>query len=200
LKVPVKESEERLLVEAAQRDPARFAELYDRHFERVYAYIAHRADSREETQDLTSEVFHQALANIREFEWRGVPFSAWLYRIAANALADHWRRTAKRAAHERANPGSESAAEASTQDLAKIEEHAQLFRLVKTLPAEQRRVIEMRFAEEKSIREIAKLLRRSEGAIKQLQFRGISTLRARVNTKPGARRRKLRKKSGEAHG
>jgi DNA-directed RNA polymerase specialized sigma24 family protein len=94
-------ADEQLLVEAAQKGPARSADLYDRHFERVYAHIARRAQSREETQDLTSEVFHQALANIRQFEWRGVPFAAWLYRIAANALADHWRRSGQRASRDR---------------------------------------------------------------------------------------------------
>lgn len=200
MKVPVKEADERLLVEAAQQDPARFAELYERHFERVYAYIARRARGREETQDLTSEVFHQALANIRQFEWRGIPFAVWLYRIAANALADHWRRAGQRAAHERANPGKEHASEPASRELAAIEESARLFCLVKTLPAEQRRVIEMRFAEEKSIREIAGALRRSEGAIKQLQFRGISSLRAEMNKKPVAAKRNPRKKSGGTHG
>lgn len=200
MKAPQREADERLLVEAAQRDPARFADLYDRHFERVYAYIARRARSREETQDLTSEVFHQALAKIRQFEWRGVPFAAWLYRIAANALTDHWRRAGQRAAHERSNPGTEQATEPNAGELAAIEDSARLFRLVKTLPAEQRRVIEMRFAEEKSIREIADSLRRSEGAIKQLQFRGIANLRSLYEKESQAPLRVPRKKSGKANG
>lgn len=200
MKAPQREADERLLVEAAQRDPARFADLYDRHFERVYAYISRRVRSREETQDLTSEVFHQALAKIRQFEWRGVPFAAWLYRIAANALTDHWRRAGQRAAHERSNPGTEQATEPNAGELAAIEDSARLFRLVKTLPAEQRRVIEMRFAEEKSIREIAGSLRRSEGAIKQLQFRGIANLRSLYEKESRAPRRVPRKKSGKANG
>ena len=186
--------EERLLVEAAQQDPARFAELYEQHFERVYAYICRRARSREEAQDLTSEVFHQALAKIRQFEWRGVPFAAWLYRIAANALTDYWRRVGQRVAHERENPGMEEVANPSAHDLAEVEQQARLYRLVRELPAEQRRVIEMRFAEEKSIREIAKSLERSEGAIKQLQFRGIAKLRLLIEKKSRAPLRVPRKK------
>jgi RNA polymerase sigma-70 factor (ECF subfamily) len=197
LKAPKKEAKERLLIEAAQKDPRRFTELYEEQFERVYAYVARRLNRREDAQDVTSEVFHQALANLRQFEWRGVPFAAWLHRIAANAIADHWQReqqrTGQRAAHERENPGSEPEAEPNAQDLAEIEECARLFRLVKTLPAEQRRVVEMRFAEEKSIREIAKALRRSEGAIKQLQFRGVEKLRAAWAKKPV-------KQSGKANG
>ncbi|HEY6182161.1 MAG TPA: sigma factor, partial [Terriglobales bacterium] len=80
------ESDERLLVEAAQRDPRRFAELYELHFRRVYAYVIRRVERREEAEDVTSEVFHHALAKIKSFEWRGVPFSAWLMRIAANVI------------------------------------------------------------------------------------------------------------------
>src|SRR5262245_43964649 len=86
---------ERLLIEAAQRDPSRFAELYESHFERVYAYIVRRVRDRDEAQDITAEVFHQALANIGRFEWRGVPFAGWLFRIAANAIIDRAKRAAK---------------------------------------------------------------------------------------------------------
>ena len=86
------ETDERLMVEAAQRDPSHFAELYEHNFERVYAYIARRVSNREEAQDLTAEVFHQALANLSQFEWRGTPFVAWLLRIAAHALADRWKK------------------------------------------------------------------------------------------------------------
>jgi RNA polymerase sigma-70 factor (ECF subfamily) len=89
------ESDERLLIEAAQRDPRRFAELYEDNFDRVYAFIARRVRNREEAEDLTSEVFHQALANIGGFEWRGIPFIAWLLRMAANAIVDRWHSVSK---------------------------------------------------------------------------------------------------------
>jgi RNA polymerase sigma-70 factor, ECF subfamily len=89
------ESDEQLLIEAAQRDPSRFAELYEANFEKVYAFIVRRVRDRDVAQDLTAEVFHQALANLGRFEWRGLPFVAWLYRIAANAIADRWKREGK---------------------------------------------------------------------------------------------------------
>src|SRR5260370_40184418 len=89
------EPDERLLIERAQRDPARFAELYEIFFDRVYAYIGRRVNDRAEAEDLTSEVFHHALANLRRFEWRGAPFAAWLYRIAANAIAARSERPAR---------------------------------------------------------------------------------------------------------
>src|SRR5215468_5237278 len=83
---------EKRLVEAAQFDPRRFADLYELYFDRVYAFIARRVRDRGETEDLTSEVFHRALANLARFEWRGTPFLAWLYRIAHNAIADRAKR------------------------------------------------------------------------------------------------------------
>jgi len=80
--------DERALIEAAQADPARFVDLYERHFHRVYAYVIRRTGNRAEAEDITSEVFERALVNLPRFEWRGVPLVAWLFRIAANAMAD----------------------------------------------------------------------------------------------------------------
>jgi RNA polymerase sigma-70 factor (ECF subfamily) len=164
--------DERLLVEAAQQDPSGFARLYEQNFYRVYAYIASRVGDRHHAEDLTAEVFREALAGIRKFEWQGVPFIAWLLRIAARAVADHWKRTNR----EAGNPSLESDPPAPNQ----IERNAMLFQLVDRLPEAQFRVIHMRFVEQKSIREIARELDRSEGAVKQLQLRGIENLRAQM--------------------
>ena len=171
------ESDERLLIEAAQKDPSRFAELYELHFDRVYAYVARRVRNRAETQDLTAHVFQQALANLGKFKWRGAPFAAWLYRIASNAIADHARRNMR----ETNDLQSATETTAAGVDLEDVERRARLFRAVDKLPDDQRRVIVLRFAEEKSIREIADELGRSEGAIKQLQFRGLENLRSRLS-------------------
>jgi RNA polymerase sigma-70 factor (ECF subfamily) len=173
------ESEERLLIEAAQNDPSRFAELYEQHFHRVYAYVARRVRDRAETQDLTAQVFHQALANIGKFKWRGSPFAAWLYRIAANAIADQARQKGRESG-EQPTPASESF---TATDLEAVERRARLFSAVDKLPDDQRRVVVMRFADEKSIREIAAELGRSEGAVKQLQFRALENLRNRLDEK-----------------
>ena len=174
------QAEERLLVEAAQMDPARFAELYELNFERVYAFIARRVGDRDAAEDLTSEVFHKALANLRRFQWRGVTFAAWLLRIAGNAIADRSQRTGRELAVD--DPPEMSEEARADVDLEEVEHQARLFRLVEQLPADQRRVIAMRFAEEKSIREIAEQLGRTEGAVKQLQFRGLQNLRAQINS------------------
>jgi RNA polymerase sigma-70 factor, ECF subfamily len=178
LKALRKEADERLLIEAAQKDPARFAELYEINFERVYAYVVRRVGDRAETEDLTSEVFHHALANLRRFEWRGIPFAAWLFRIAANLISDRWqRRRREQVADE---PERIESAQGNSPEFEDVERKATLFRLVDTLPAEQRRVVVLRFVEQKSIKEVAREIRKTEGAVKQLQFRALSSLRARL--------------------
>ena len=172
----VTETEERLLIEAAQQDPSRFAELYDQNFHRIYAFVARRVRDRAEAQDLTAHVFHQALANLGKFKWRGAPFVTWLYRIASNAIADQARRQLREAGEP-----TELGFDASVSgELEAIERRARLFREVEKLPEDQRRVIVSRFADEMSIREIAALLGRSEGAVKQLQFRALENLRNRL--------------------
>lgn len=186
-------AEERLLVEAAQKDPARFAELYEVNFERVYAFIAWRIGDRDAAEDLTSEVFHKALANLRRFEWRGAPFASWSLRIAANAIADRAQRGGKELAVD--DPPEMAEDPTVLVELEVVERRARLFRLVEQLPEDQRRVIALRFAEGKSIRQIAETLGRTEGAVKQLQFRGLQGLRAKIK---GAERnvRKGSKKPG----
>jgi RNA polymerase sigma-70 factor (ECF subfamily) len=164
--------QEKLLIEAAQQDPQRFADLYDANFERVYAFIVRRVQDRSLAEDLTSEVFHHALANLSRFEWRGVPFAVWLYRIAANAIADAWRRSSN---HDH---DSASLYDLDQSNWPQIERRAALFQLVNRLPEDQRSIIIQRFVEQKSIRDIAKDFGRSEGAIKQLQFRALENLRA----------------------
>ena len=168
-------NDERLLIQAAQNDPSRFAELYESNFNRVYAFVARRVKDREEAQDVTAEVFHQALRNLGHFHWRGVPFAAWLLRIAGNALADRWQRAARGVEVPAADGQIENGPGGA--DTAEVERRAMLFQLVDRLPPDQRLVVVRRFVDQKSIREIAGELGRSEGAVKQLQFRALETLR-----------------------
>ena len=168
-------ADERLLIEAAKQDPTRFGELYENNFHRVYAFIARRVRDRAEAEDLTAEVFHQALSNLGRFEWRGIPFAAWLLRIAANTLADRWQRATKM----QEIPADELELMEAGADQ-QVERRAMLFQLVERLPDDQRLVIVRRFVEQKSVKEIAQELGRSEGAVKQLQFRALESLRSKV--------------------
>jgi RNA polymerase sigma-70 factor (ECF subfamily) len=185
-----REAEERRLVEAAQRDPARFGDLYEQYFELVYAYVARRVRNRSEAEDLTAEVFRKALQNLPRFKWTGAPFAAWLFRIASNMIIDRAKRAAREANSEPSlrvglMPRDESGALSSAmptqeEQLEQSERSAVLFRAVGELADDQRRVLLMRFAEDKSIREIADALGRSEGAVKQLQFRALENVRKRL--------------------
>jgi len=166
------EHDERTQVEAAQRDSSRFADLYERNFYRVYAYIVRRVGDRHQAEDLTADVFREALAGLAKFEWRGVPFAAWLVGIASRVVADYWKRSGRETGYPARDPKAAVPAE--------IERSTMLFQLVDRLPEAQFRVIHMRFVEQKSIREIAQELGRSEGAVKQLQLRAIESLRAQM--------------------
>ena len=165
-------ADDRLRIEDAQRDPSRFGELYEENFYRVYAYIARRVRGRHEAEDLTADVFREALAGLGRFEWRGVPFVAWLLRIASRAVADHYKRSGRES--------GQPVVELERIVPQEIERHVILFQLVDRLPDAQARVIRLRFVEQKSIKEIAQVLGRSEGAVKQLQLRAIENLRAQL--------------------
>jgi RNA polymerase sigma-70 factor (ECF subfamily) len=173
-------ADERLLVEAAQGDPARFDALYELNFARVYAFVAGRVRDRATAEDVTSEVFHKALTNLPRYEWRGIPFAAWLLRIAANAIADQFKRTAREFPSPDDPPEDAPDRDLQACELRAIEYHAQLFRLVGQLPEVQRQVVYERFVEQRSIQEIAKRLGKSSGAIKQLQLRAVQNLRAQM--------------------
>lgn len=137
--------EDRPLIEAAQADPARFVELYERYVDRIYAFVSRRTHDRAAAEDVTSEVFERALAHLGGFEWRGLPFAAWLFRIASNAIADKGRQDARISDDPLADIPD-------TRELEAIERRVILFELVDRLPDLQRQVIRMRFVEEKSIR------------------------------------------------
>lgn len=169
--------EDRQRVEAAQADPSRFGDLYEAHFYRIYAYVAKRVPQRHQAEDVTSEVFRDAFAGLPKFEWRDVPFRAWLLRIAQRAVADHWKKQGRES-------GSLLDDEAAADD--ETERRALLFQLVDRLPEAQYRTIHMRFVEQKSIREIAEEMDRTEGAVKQLQQRAIENLRKQWEEGPNA--------------
>lgn len=166
---------ERLQVEAAQSDPAFFAELYEDNFARVYAYVARRVRTLEEAQDATADIFQKALASLHRFEWRGLPFAAWLLGIASNVLSDRWKHTLNQN-----EVAADKLEQVGVDD--KVEQRAMLYQLVELLPDDQRLVIVRRFVGQKSLREIASELNRSEGAIKQLQLRALQNLRDQLRS------------------
>ena len=176
--------QEKALVERAASDSSAFGRLYDEHYGRIFGYVLLRTASVADTQDITSEVFLKALLNIKRFKWRGLPFSAWLYRIAGHEIANKYRYDGRRKLLARELEISLSIAGDNEEELAEAERrlsahadfkaiHAGLSRL----PVAYQEVITLRFFEKKSIEEIGRITGKREGTIKSLLHRGLRRLR-----------------------
>ncbi|HEY7926278.1 MAG TPA: sigma-70 family RNA polymerase sigma factor [Candidatus Dormibacteraeota bacterium] len=167
---------ERLLIEAAQRDRAAFAPLYERYVDQIFAYAHTLTRNRELAEDVTAATFAKAIEDIPRFEWRGVPYSAWLYRVAANLVARQSRRPAW------VDLDAHQPVDALSPEL--IVEHreraAEVRAAVARLPDDQREAVLLRFGGDLRNREIAEIMERSEGAVKLLTFRAITALRKQL--------------------
>lgn len=171
---------EAALVAAAQRDLAAFAPLYEAYVDRVYRYAFRRVGSHAEAEDVTAQTFQQALAALPGYQWRGAPFGAWLFRIAANVIAGRGRGAGREIAVEDVTAFAE--AEGVEEDpAARVEQQAaggELLAAIRRLPLDQQRALVLKFSWGLSAREIGEQLGRSEGAAKQLVHRGLRALRA----------------------
>src|SRR5262249_9355125 len=162
------------LVRRAKEDLSAFGALYERNVERIYNYIYYRTGSQAEAEDLTGKVFYQALTHLRAYNERGLPFSAWLYRIAHNLVANWHRDNARRRMIrlDDAAPVAESSG-----DLDRREDQMIIRRLMQRLPAERQQLLVLKFVEDFSNAEIARIMGRSEGAVKALLHRTLTALR-----------------------
>ena len=169
------------LVERAKTDGEAFGLLYERYMRHIYRYIYYRTGSTADAEDLTEKTFFQALNNLNRYEVRGAPFSAWLFRIAHNLVANWHRDTRRRTMVTLDHP---AAAGHSTVDPVSVteigEEHDELRRVVARLPRERQQLLFLKFVEELSNAEIARIMRRSEGAVKALLHRTIVSLRGEL--------------------
>jgi RNA polymerase sigma-70 factor (ECF subfamily) len=168
-------TEESLVQRAQKNDQEAFAQLYEEHFDKIYRYLALRVGNEMEAEDMTQQVFLNALQSISSFRWKGVPFSAWLFRIAHNQAVDHLRKKKKRASVplDESLSGGDSP-HATTERKMDIE---QLKAATKRLTEAQREVISLRFTSELSIAQVAKIMGKSQGAVKALQHSAIVALR-----------------------
>jgi len=165
------------LVAQACTERAAFGQLYDLYVRRVYAFCALGGRSREETEDLTAQTFERALRAIGRYEERGAPFSAWLLRIAAHVVADRARRAAPLDATVPLD--DDGAGDDGAPDWAEEWELATWLRgHLAALPEDQRRVVWLRYYEDRSFGDVAVRMDRSENAVKQLLRRALAALRA----------------------
>ena len=180
--------EERRMILAAQRDTAAFAALYERYVDQIHGYIYTLTRNREVADDVTAATFAKALEELPRFQWRGVPYSAWLYRVAGNLLARERRRPGWAELQPEMPDNAPDLA-----DLAVRRESDDVVReAVAALPPDQRQVVLLRFGGDLSNREIAQLMHRSEGAVKLLTFRALTALRRRLGAPLPAERAALR--------
>ena len=161
------------MIEAAQRDRAAFAPLYERYVDQIYAYAHTLTRNRETAEDVTASTFARAIEDLPRFEWRGVPYSAWLYRVAANLVA----RQARRPASVDIDAHQPVDVESPEVIVEQRDREATVRAAVALLPEDQRQAILLRFGADLRNREIGEIMGRSEGAVKLLTFRAMTALR-----------------------
>jgi len=175
---PVADADESALVERARTEPDAFGQLYERYVDRVYSYIYHRVGNVQDAEDLTARTFYRALEKLDTYEDRGLPFSAWLFRIAHNLVANWHRDHSRRQvfsleklwwrSHDGAQP--DEAVEAEV-------EREELWEAINRLPEERRNLLLYKLNTTLSNLEIGEMMNKSESAIKSLYFRTLSALR-----------------------
>jgi len=173
------QDEQGLVSRAQQHDEAAFAELYERYFEKIYRYIALKLGDKFEAEDLAQQVFLKALKSIGSFKWQNVPFSAWLYRIAHNQTVDYFRRKSRRPTGqlEEAVLHAEALGSSPQEMVEASFDLESLGVAVKKLTPAQREVIALRFTSELPIADVARIMKKSEGAVKSLQHSAVLALR-----------------------
>ncbi len=170
--------DELLLVEQAKSDPEAFGWLYEKYVQRIYSYIYYRTGNHHDAEDLTAKTFQRAMKHILRYEQRGVPFSAWLYRIAHNVVANWHRDRSRRkvialdelALHQQRRQSPEGFVEDN-------EEKRELLKAIRRLPADRQQLLILKFVEGMSNEAIGQIMGRSEGAIKSLYHRTLLALR-----------------------
>lgn len=183
-------AEEATLIDRARSDPEAFGVLYDRHLPRVYRYVYARCGNHTEAEDLTAQTFHRALERFETYEWRGLPFAAWLFRIAHNLIVDRARRGPGSASLDGlGEQGFEPAGSIDGRTFADglMQEEAvdAAWLAVRGLPPMQRRAVTLYFSHGLSHAEVGRTIGRSEAATKQLVYRAVQTLRSRLATVEG---------------
>jgi RNA polymerase sigma-70 factor, ECF subfamily len=183
---PARESTEnirKLVDQAQQGDRAALEELYLIHFDRIYSYLHMSVGSKHDAEDLTTQTFMKMLESIGRFRWQSAPFSAWLFRIAHNLAMDHFR--ARRRWQPEADvpePPGEAEPSAELEAMQSIGRQSML-ELIDKLSPEQQQVLTLKFVFNFPNADVAKILDKTEGAIKSLQHRALASLQKQIASK-----------------
>jgi len=172
------------LIELAKTDGDAFGQLYERYVDKIYNYIYYRTGNVADAEDLTARVFMRAMKHIGNYDDRGVPFSAWLYRIAHNLIANWYRDRSRRKILSLDDVSQWSVQEEGPESLAQfLEDREALLATIRRLPAERQELLILKFVERLSNKEIGDIMDRSEGAIKSLYHRTLLSLREEIQSK-----------------
>lgn len=173
---------EREIIERSRKDPRAFGELYEKYFDRIFNFIYRRTDDEELAGDLCSQTFISALNHLSTYEFRGVPFSAWLYRIAGNEINKHYRKNKRKSVFSieeiRVRELISQSDESWDEELIQ-----KLINFMKDLPTDMLQVLELRFFEDKDFKEIAFILDITESGAKMRTYRALDKLRKNFNIK-----------------
>ncbi len=166
---------------AVSGDAEAFSTLYEQNVTRIYNYIFYRIGSEADAEDLTARVFHRAFGHIEKYQEKGVPFTAWLYRIAHNLTANWYRDTRRRKEVSlEDHTDIPHLAELPEREMEKTQEKELLLNAIRRLPQERQQLILLKFLEDLSNGEIAMIMGKTEGAIKSLYHRSLIALREQV--------------------
>jgi RNA polymerase sigma-70 factor, ECF subfamily len=172
--------EQQILARASQGDREAFGMLYERYVDRIFNYIYYRTGNVDDAEDLTARVFQRAMNHIVNYVDRGVPFSAWLYRIAHNLVANWHRDRSRRQEIPITETPIVSKDPHPEVSLVQNQEQEALLKLIRGLPAERQTLLILKFVEHLSNAEIGEIMGRSEGAVKSLYHRTLTSLREQV--------------------
>ena len=174
------DGEEKLIRSAVEGDSSAFGSLYDHYQPAIYRFVAVKVGSREEAEDITHQVFLSAWAKVRTYKHRGHPFSSWLYQIARNTVIDHYRARRNDVSLDRLDPESSIIPAAAQADLSIKLQLEKVHVALRALKPDYQDVIILRFVEDLSLKEVAAILRKSEGAVKLAQHRAVGELKKRL--------------------
>lgn len=190
-----KELEDGELVKLSKEDKGAFGELYERYMPKMYSYIFYRTSNRHDAEDLTARVFFRAMSHIGNYVDKGLPFQAWLYRIAHNLVANWHRDQGRRKIIALDDYVSHSLKSESPDRLAEeLEEREQLMEAIQRLPEDRQQLLLLKFIDQLSNAEIGQIMSRTEGAIKSLYHRTLLSLRDELQRREQAVRRQSRTK------
>lgn len=168
------------LVSRARSDPEAFGQLYELYVDRIYNYMYYRTGNHHDAEDLTAKAFYQALTHIGRYVDRGLPFSAWLYRIAHNLVANWYRARSRRKVitlDELATVYHPQTDAPPDRTMELQDDQRLLLRLLRRMPDDRQQLVILKFVQQLSNQEIGQIMGRSEGAIKSLYHRTLLTLR-----------------------